>query len=331
VTSTPVITCVVRVGGELHVEGRPEAAVAHLHHRRFGVTRADAGLVLFVFLLFRFRCGYPFQCRFHAVAAFFGGTLTSGLLAAIGRRRVGFQLGLQRFDLSFGVGQTFFERRFAAEGRGPGAGPHPHAVLGDAVHVDQFLFQQRRHASGQHAVEPLGVLRAEVGKRVIIHRDSAADPLERNLALLVATAIEFPRAADAPQSRVQPQRRQNPRVDGRASRLADDRLDALQQRRNIQPLDELPHHARLMVVRQQIVPSTGPEFDLPTIRPPQPRRPRRQDLRRRDLIRPKLADVKQRRPLPIRGVRHRFRARRLILHDNVLPNQFPTPRSIGVA
>ena len=186
------------VGGELHIEGRSEPAVAHFHYGRFGVGRADARLVLLVFLLFRFRFGHPRQRILHAVAAFFGGTLAGGLLAATRRCRVGFQLVLQRFDLGFGLGEAFFERRFAAKRRGPGAGPHPHAGLRHAGQFDQFLFQQRRHAVGQHAVQKLDVLRAEVGERVMVDRNPAADPLERNFAVFATATVQLPRAADGP-------------------------------------------------------------------------------------------------------------------------------------
>jgi len=38
--------------------------------------------------------------------------------------------------------EVFFQGLLAAEGGGPGAGPDPHAVDGDAVEVDQILIPQ---------------------------------------------------------------------------------------------------------------------------------------------------------------------------------------------
>jgi len=69
--------------------------------------------------------------------------------------------------------------------------------LGDAVHLDQFLFQKRRHALGQHTIQKLDVLRAEIRERAVIHRDPAADPLERNFAVLAAATVQFPAAKKA--------------------------------------------------------------------------------------------------------------------------------------
>ena len=55
-------------------------------------------------------------------------------------------------------------------------GPHAHAVVGHAVHADQALRQQTRHAAGELPVQPLRVLDPEVPQRVVVDSHPAAQP-----------------------------------------------------------------------------------------------------------------------------------------------------------
>jgi hypothetical protein len=117
------------------------------------------------------------------------------------------------------------------------------------------------------------MLHPEIGQRVIVERDAAANPLEGDLAGLgVAAAGQFAGAADAPKGGIQPQGGENPRVGRRMPGVVAGRLDLGQQRREVHFGDVLPDDPRFMVVWEQVVPATGAELDLQSIGPSQPRR-----------------------------------------------------------
>lgn len=89
------------------------------------------------------------------------GTLASvpnagGRLPTRGSRRIVVYILLQPSDLDLGFDPAFLQCRLAAERRGPDAGPHTGAVLGDAVEIDQPhqpLLTQEGDGVGEQTVE----------------------------------------------------------------------------------------------------------------------------------------------------------------------------------
>jgi hypothetical protein len=158
-----------------------------------------------------------------------------------------------------------------AERRRTGRGPHPHAVLGDALQARHAGPQQRGEAVDQQPFQYRAMPDPEVGQRLVIDADAAAQPLVRQV--LRAQPGERAGAADPLQRRVQPQRHQQLRVGRRMARPAFDRLDGGVQRRQIQPFDEAPHQAHPVIGRHQLVQAHRPPRHLPAFRPTQPRPP----------------------------------------------------------
>ena len=72
----------------------------------------------------------------------------------------------------------------------------------------------------------LAPLRTEVGERVIVDRDPAAEPLVGEMVL--AEAFQFPCAADALESGEHPQRDEQPGIGGVAADMPLDGLDLLE-------------------------------------------------------------------------------------------------------
>ena len=157
----------------------------------------------------------------------------------------------QPLDLLGGLGQALLQSWPAAEGGGPRAGADTHAVLGDAVEIDQFLLAQDGHRVGEQSVEELQVLDAEVGQGVVIDADAAAEPAEG--VVVGAEVVQGAGTADALQRGAQPQRREDTRVGGRASGMPFDGADAGVQVGQVDALDETPDDARLVVVGEQVV------------------------------------------------------------------------------
>ena len=111
---------------------------------------------------------------------------------------------------------------------------------------------------------------AKITQRVVIHRDTAAQPAIRVMA--VAEPIHFARAAHAVHGGVEPQGDQNLGIDRRAAGAALPRANGRIERRQIQALDKAPHQPRRVARRQQRLQIAGLQLDLIAIRGLIPRR-----------------------------------------------------------
>jgi hypothetical protein len=167
-----------RVGAPLHVVGGSVAAVGHLHDRRLRIGAGGPCLValggLLLGLQFRQTCQRLLQTR----GPFRGGTTPRRRLASAGRARVVVHFLLEQADLLLGLVQVFLQGGLAVERGGAGAGADAHAVLGDAVEIDQVLLAQHGHGLGQELIEEIDMAGAEVGQGVVVDGDATDEPAE---------------------------------------------------------------------------------------------------------------------------------------------------------
>jgi hypothetical protein len=119
----------------------------------------------------------------------------------------------------------------------------------DARHRDDAALQQRRDRLRQQIIERGVMLDPEVAQRVVIHRDAAAQPPIRIVA--VAESVDFARAADPIHRGVEPERDQDLRIDRRPAGASLAGADRRVERRQIQALDEPPHETSRVTGRQQ--------------------------------------------------------------------------------
>ena len=125
-------------GGELHVVGRPEAAVAHLHHARVGIGGARSGLGLgAVALLGCGHFGQLLQRGSDALFALQGRAQLGRLRVALGLARVRLGLRLDRLHQLAGLAQVFVQAGLAAKRRRPCISANAHAVLRHALQADR--------------------------------------------------------------------------------------------------------------------------------------------------------------------------------------------------
>ena len=110
--------------------------------------------------------------------------------------------------------------------------------------------QQDRNRLRQQIIQRRLMRHAEIAQRVVIHRDAAAHPAIRVMA--VTEAIDFARTADAVHRGVEPQRDQNLRINSGPAGPPLARPDRRVERRQIQPLDKAPHQAG------RVAAATGP-------------------------------------------------------------------------
>ena len=169
------------------------------------------------------------------------------------------------------LGPQVAHRRFrlAPERGRPGRAAHSHPILRDPVQAGHPGTDQDGEAVDQEPFQYLAVADAEVGQRLGIHTDAAAQPLVGDV--LIAQPRQLAGAANAIGRGIQPQRQQDARVRRRMARSTLHRLDRRHQRRHGQPLDKVPHHPDAVVGRHQIVQANRPQFDLAPFRHPQPR------------------------------------------------------------
>jgi len=258
--------------GQLHLERRPEAAVAHLHRPRIGIGGACARIFgpVPVAPLGRLHLRQLLQCRTDALFALLGRPLARGLGLAAGCSRVGRGALLDVAHEFASFGKVLLQAGFAPERRRASIGAHPHAVLRHALQADRARTGQRRHVGRQHLVHQRLVARAKVVERVVVHRHPAADPAIR--VVLAHQPGNLPPAAYAFQRRVQPQREQDARVDRRAPSVATPRLDRLKQPAQVLLLDVAPHQPCAVLLAQQRLQVRRPQFDLAAVGPQQARR-----------------------------------------------------------
>ena len=295
------------VGGELHIRGRPEAAIAHFHHPRLGIGGGSPRLLLCL-RLWRYRLclvrlgeggfpGLPFgtltrlllllrlqrfgdrQRLLDAPRTVVRRPMARRHLSPAGRARVLLEFGAQRRTRSSASCRQTSERAVPAERRRPGSGTHPHAILGDAIQLRRADPQQRGEAVGQQLLQ----------RRAMRHRKSASvlafmptpphSPLEGDM--LLAQPRQFASTADPLHGCIQPQRQQDARVGRRMPGLTLHRLDRAAQRCKVQPFDEAPDQAHPMFVRNKGLEVHGTKRHLPPVCRAKPRKCNARPLRRR--------------------------------------------------
>ena len=104
--------------------------------------------------------------------------------------------------------------------------------MSDGFQGDPFLIEQRGDGVSQQFFKQLGVLATEVTERMVVGRDSATDP--HGVEIAGGQVINPAGTADSFQRGVEPQRKENPRIDRVASGLALGGFDPLVKRRQIE-------------------------------------------------------------------------------------------------
>ena len=122
-------------------------------------------------------------------------------------------LPVRPLDLLARLPQTRLQRLASAKRAGAGTAADARAILRDARQRHNPPMQQDRDRLRQQIVERRLMRHAEITQRVVIHRHAAAQPAIRVVG--VAQAVDFARAPHAIDRRVEPERDQNLRIDGR--------------------------------------------------------------------------------------------------------------------
>lgn len=196
---------------ELAIVGGAEAAIGHLHDAGVGIGGGGARLLLLLDLLlvglaapFAFSLDFSqlFQrCR-HALLAFTQGPFVGRSdPPAAGLRIVGCFV-LQLSDQSLRLAQLLVKLLAAPERLGPSRCAHPYSVLRHLIEVDDLGYRQAGDVFAQQPIQKLRVRRAEVGKAVIVHTHSAAEPPIDVVAL--TQPCQRPRTANALARRIKP-------------------------------------------------------------------------------------------------------------------------------
>src|SRR5262249_27631984 len=160
-----------------------------------------------------------------------------------------------------GLLQVFLQGGLAVEGGGAGAGADAHAVLGDAVEIDQVLLAQHGHGVGQESVEEIDVAGAEVGQGGGIDGDAADEPAEG--VVVLTQPGQGACGADAFEGGVQPQGDEDARVGGWCAGVSLDGADAVVQGGEVESLDEVPDETGLVVILQEVLQGHGGDDPLP--------------------------------------------------------------------
>src|SRR5262249_44000485 len=146
------------------------------------------------------------------------------------------------------------------EGGGPGAGADAHAVVGDAVEIDQPLLAEDGHRVGQQLIKQVEVANAEVGEGVVVDGDATAQPAEG--VVVRAQPGQGAGGADPLQGGVQPQGDAQVRVDGGAARATFAGADGVEKGLEVQPQAEVPDEAGLVVGIEEVLHGQGRKDQL---------------------------------------------------------------------
>ena len=192
-----------------------------------------------------------------------------GALAPVGGARIGLDLAREPRHLGRRRHAEPLEGGPPPERRRPGARPHPHAVLRHPVEPRHPGGQQRRETVDEQPLQERPLADAEVRQRLVVDAHAPAQPLEGDM--LLAEPRQLARAAHPFDRRVEPERRQHPRIGRRMPRAALHRSDRVVERREVEALGEGPHQPDPMLGRHQVVEAQRPQLNLPALRPPKPR------------------------------------------------------------
>src|SRR3954462_7047309 len=86
------------------------------------------------------------------------------------------QLLPQLLELGSGLLQESLQGLAAVKRGRSGAGADAHAILSDAVQIDQALLTQHLHGLLEQLLDERGVIGTEIGERVVIDRDASGEP-----------------------------------------------------------------------------------------------------------------------------------------------------------
>ena len=174
----------------------------------------------------------------------------------------------QPLDLGSGLLQQSLQRLAAAKRGRPGTGADTHAILSDAVQIDQTLLTQHLHGLFEQRLQELGVIGAEIGERVVVDGDSSGEPAEG--IVTDAQIGELASAGEAGEGGIQPQGDEQTRIDGRSSGDAAAGPNAVIQRGEVQSLDVRPDGAGGVIGFKELIDGHGRE-ELLAIRDEQTR------------------------------------------------------------
>ena len=102
----------------------------------------------------------------------------------------------QIFELGSGLLQESLQGLAAVKRGRSGAGADTHAVLSDAVQIDQASLTQHLHGLFEQLLNDRGVIGTEIGERVVVDGDSPGEPAK---GIVTETQIgELPSAGTSP-------------------------------------------------------------------------------------------------------------------------------------
>ena len=162
-----------------------------------------------------------------------------------------------RWSSAWASSKQSLQRLAAAERGRPGTGADAHAILSDAVQIDQALLTQHLHGLFEQRLHELGVVGPEIGERVVVDGDAPGEPAKG--IVTDAQIGEFAGAGEAREGGIQPQGDEQTRIDGRPSGNAAAGPDAVRQRGEVQPLDVGPDGAGGVVGLEELIDGHGRE------------------------------------------------------------------------
>ena len=151
--------------------------------------------------------------------------------------------------------QEPLQRLAAAERGGPCTGADAHAVLRDAVQIDQTSFAQHLHGMLEQLPQELGAVGAEIGEGMVVDGDPTGEPAEG--VVTDAQVGQLPGAGEAGEGGIQPQGDEQTRVDGRSSGNAAACPNGVKQECEVQPLDVRPNSASGVVGFEEFIDGDG--------------------------------------------------------------------------
>ena len=179
------------------------------------------------------------------------------------------ELGAQRGQPRLGILERPLQAPPASVARGARRGAHPDPVVGHPLQGQLAAREERREGLLEEPLEERRLGHPEVGEGVVVDAHPAAQPAVG--VVLLAQAREGACRAHPLTRRVQPQRHQDGRVDGRPARVALDGPDAGVEGGQVEPFGERPHQACPVVGGQQRVEVDRAEHHLGPVGPLQPR------------------------------------------------------------
>ena len=208
-----------KAGG--HVVGRTKAPVTHFHVARFGIGGTRPRLL-----------GLGALGPLRDLAAANAAAMRSSRSCAAGARRFpspgsALHLGLDGRHQFARFAQVLLQARLSPKRAGPGRRTDPHPVLRYPLQADRPHRRQCRHVVRERFIHQRFVAGAKVVEGEVVHRHPATDPPIR--VVLQTKPRHFAPAAHPLKRGVEPQCKQDTRVDRHPTGIAAPRLDRLDQ------------------------------------------------------------------------------------------------------